>query len=82
MQEFNDALLRACKRYPSLRVYDWAGEVKNGWFNSEGIHFTSAGYRQRARASPRRWHAPIHAASRPPLTASCIPSDRTGFRIR
>jgi lysophospholipase L1-like esterase len=48
MQKFNDALVQACKRYPNLRVYDWASEVKDNWFSSDGIHFTSAGYRQRA----------------------------------
>ena len=31
-----------------MRVYDWAAVVKNGWFISDGMHFTSAGYAARA----------------------------------
>lgn len=48
MQNFNRALVRACKRYPNLRVYDWAGEVKQAWF-LDGVHYTEAGYIERAR---------------------------------
>jgi hypothetical protein len=49
MKEWDSALLRACARYPSMRVYDWADVVKTKWFISDGIHFTSAGYAARAR---------------------------------
>jgi hypothetical protein len=49
MQKWNAALMRACGRYPSMRVYDWAAQVKNPWFISDGIHFTTPGYRERAR---------------------------------
>jgi hypothetical protein len=31
-----------------MRVYDWASVVKNNWFISDGIHFTSRGYEARA----------------------------------
>jgi hypothetical protein len=31
-----------------MRVYDWASVVKNSWFISDGIHFTSRGYAARA----------------------------------
>ncbi|MFT3661891.1 MAG: acyltransferase family protein [Gordonia sp. (in: high G+C Gram-positive bacteria)] len=48
MQRFNRALIRACKRYPNLRVYDLAGETHQSWFD-DGVHFTSAGNVQRAR---------------------------------
>ncbi|MEP9414231.1 acyltransferase family protein [Gordonia sp. VNQ95] len=47
MQRFNKALLRACKRYPNLRLYNWAAEARPDWF-SDGIHYTPAGYIQRA----------------------------------
>ncbi|WLP90300.1 acyltransferase family protein [Gordonia sp. NB41Y] len=47
MQQFDKALLRACKRYPNLRLYDWAAEAQPGWF-SDGIHYTPAGYTERA----------------------------------
>ena len=49
MQGWNAALVAACGRYPHLRIYDWAGEVEDGWFQDDGIHFTSYGYAERAR---------------------------------
>jgi len=49
MQAFDQALLKACSRYPDLRVYDWRAEVQDSWFVDDGIHFTSAGYAQRSR---------------------------------
>jgi peptidoglycan/LPS O-acetylase OafA/YrhL/lysophospholipase L1-like esterase len=48
MQAWDAALLRACARYPNMRVYDWAAAVKNRWFIDDGVHFTSAGYAARA----------------------------------
>ena len=48
MQKFSDAAIAACDRYPNLRVYDWRTEVKDGWFISDGIHFSTSGYRERA----------------------------------
>jgi hypothetical protein len=49
MQKWNDALLKAAERYPNMRIYDWRRQVQNDWFISDGIHFTSAGYKQRAK---------------------------------
>jgi peptidoglycan/LPS O-acetylase OafA/YrhL len=49
MQKWNAALTRACGRYPNMRVYDWAAEVKNAWFIPDGIHFGTPGYRERSR---------------------------------
>ena len=46
MRGFNQALLRACTRYPNLRIYDWAAEAKPNWF-IDGIHYTSLGYTER-----------------------------------
>jgi hypothetical protein len=48
MQGFDDALVKACDRYPDLRVFDWRAEVDDEWFISDGIHYTSSGYRRRA----------------------------------
>jgi lysophospholipase L1-like esterase len=53
MQLWDAALLRACARYPNMRVYDWAAVVKNRWFIADGVHFTSAGYAARARLIAR-----------------------------
>jgi peptidoglycan/LPS O-acetylase OafA/YrhL len=49
MLEWDEALLEACPRHPHMRVYDWAGDVKDAWFIDDGIHFTTPGYRARAR---------------------------------
>ncbi len=49
MQRWNNALLRACARYPNMRVYDWAAAAKKRWFISDGIHYTSPGYAARGR---------------------------------
>jgi len=49
MVEWDQALLQACPRYPNMRVYDWASNVKDTWFIDDGIHFTTPGYRARAR---------------------------------
>jgi len=65
MQLWDQALVKACARYPDMRVYDWASEVNDGWFIDDGVHFTSAGYAERgamianalARAFPRAGHS-------------------------
>jgi peptidoglycan/LPS O-acetylase OafA/YrhL len=49
MKEWDEALLEACDRYPYMRVYDWASEVRDAWFIDDGIHFSSAGYAARGR---------------------------------
>ena len=48
MKEWDEALREACLRYPNMRVYDWASDVKEEWFIDDGIHFTSPGYAARA----------------------------------
>jgi peptidoglycan/LPS O-acetylase OafA/YrhL len=49
MELWNRTLVQACARYPNMRVFDWASATKYGWFISDGTHYTSAGYAQRAR---------------------------------
>ena len=53
MLRWNATLTRACHQYPNLRVFDWAAVARNGWFISDGIHYTSAGYAARARLTAR-----------------------------
>lgn len=48
MVQWNQDLVAACRHYPNMRVYDWADVVKDKWFISDGIHYTSAGYAARA----------------------------------
>lgn len=47
MELWNEALLRACARYPNMRIFDWAAAVQDTWFVADGIHFTSEGYAAR-----------------------------------
>jgi peptidoglycan/LPS O-acetylase OafA/YrhL len=49
MKAWDEALLDACDRYPYMRIYDWAADVKDNWFIPDGIHFTSEGYAARSR---------------------------------
>jgi peptidoglycan/LPS O-acetylase OafA/YrhL len=53
MQKWNDALMRACNEYPNMRVYDWASQLRDGWFISDGIHFTTPGYAERGQRTAR-----------------------------
>jgi len=49
MEKWDEELVAACATYPSMRVYDWASDVKDDWFIEDGIHFTSPGYAARAQ---------------------------------
>lgn len=49
MQAWNAALAEVAARTPNLQVYDWASVVEDAWFQSDGIHYTSAGNVERAR---------------------------------
>ena len=53
MQKWNAALTAAARTYPNLRIYDWASDARDSWYISDGIHFTSAGYRARAHLIAR-----------------------------
>jgi hypothetical protein len=48
MQSWTQALTVACTRHPKMRVYDWAREVHDEWFATDGIHYNGAGCRERA----------------------------------
>jgi lysophospholipase L1-like esterase len=75
MQEWNHALLRACARYPNMRVFDWAAVAKPQWFISDGIHYTSAGYKVRSRDIARALAEAFPAAGMPsPAPSGGAPS--------
>jgi peptidoglycan/LPS O-acetylase OafA/YrhL len=48
MEQWDQALLQDCSKYPNMRVYDWASAVKDKWFIPDGIHYYSPGYAARA----------------------------------
>lgn len=49
MRAWNDALRQACRARRNMWVYDWAGDVRDGWFGSDGIHYGTPGYVTRSR---------------------------------
>jgi hypothetical protein len=49
MQAWDQALTTAAAKYPNIEVYDWAAVAQDAWFQTDRIHYTSAGYAQRAR---------------------------------
>ena len=49
MQIWDRTLEDTCASYPNMRIFDWASAVNDGWFISDGVHFTSEGYAERAR---------------------------------
>jgi peptidoglycan/LPS O-acetylase OafA/YrhL/lysophospholipase L1-like esterase len=74
MLMWNRALTQACAGFPNMRVYDWASAAQDGWFISDGIHYTSAGYAARAhliaQALSTAFPAPGSAHAGQP--ASCL----------
>jgi peptidoglycan/LPS O-acetylase OafA/YrhL len=79
MQLWNVALLRACSRYPNMRVFNWAAFARPQWFISDGIHYTSAGYAARsnliatalAYAFPRT-RPPVRPLAGAPSSPGCL----------
>jgi peptidoglycan/LPS O-acetylase OafA/YrhL/lysophospholipase L1-like esterase len=51
MQDWNRTVVDACAEYPNVRVFDWASLAEDSWYISDGTHYTSEGYRHRARLS-------------------------------
>jgi lysophospholipase L1-like esterase len=58
MKAWDKTLLAECARYPNMRIYNWAKDVKDEWFIDDGIHFTSPGYAARSELIA---HALAHA---------------------
>jgi hypothetical protein len=51
MRHWNHTIVDACAKYPNMRVFDWASLAEQSWYISDGTHYTSEGYRHRARLS-------------------------------
>jgi hypothetical protein len=49
MARWDQTLLTECPKYPNMRVFNWAAEAEKKWYISDGIHFTSIGYKHRAK---------------------------------
>jgi hypothetical protein len=70
MQRWNEHLLAACRRYPTMRIYDWAAHAKRRWFIPDGIHYYSPGYVARNHDIAKGL---VHAFPQTrPRSASCL----------
>ncbi len=74
MEGWDEELVRACPRYPNMRVYNWAADVKNAWFIEDGIHFTSPGYAARAELIAQALAHAFPAKGKSPDGAKCVVS--------
>ena len=49
MAKWDRTLLAACRRYPNMRVLDWAALAQHKWFIPDGVHYTTLGYEHRTK---------------------------------
>jgi len=49
-QGWDRALVAALRKYPNMRIFNWAAVAQPSWFLPDGIHYNSNGCAQRARA--------------------------------
>lgn len=71
MQLWNSALEDACSEYPNMRIFDWASHTEEDWFIEDGTHYTSEGYRHRARLTANGL-AHAFPASGDEKSSSCV----------
>jgi hypothetical protein len=74
MKKWDETLEAGCLRYPNMRIYNWAGDVKDAWFISDGIHFTSPGYAARAALIAQALAHAFPAKGSSPSGAKCVVS--------
>jgi hypothetical protein len=72
MKKWDEELEKACLRYPTMRIYNWAADVKNAWFINDGIHFTSPGYAARAELIAHALAHAFPAKGKSPSGAECV----------
>ena len=69
MELWDRTLVQACAGYPNMRVFDWASATRDDWFISDGTHYTSEGYAQRARLTA---DALVHAFPASGKSPGCV----------
>jgi peptidoglycan/LPS O-acetylase OafA/YrhL len=74
MKEWDEQLETACLRYPNMRIYNWAADVKDAWFINDGIHFTSPGYAARAELIAKALGHAFPEKGKSPGGAQCVVS--------
>ena len=70
MQRWNRDLIASCRRFPTMRVFDWPAHAKQRWFITDGIHYTSPGYVHRTHLIARALAKAFPAHQSP--SASCV----------
>jgi peptidoglycan/LPS O-acetylase OafA/YrhL len=70
MQRWNRALVASCRRYPTMRVFDWAARARQQWFISDGIHYTSPGYKRRTHLIAQALAAAFPTGGQ--MSGSCV----------
>lgn len=76
MRRWDNDLVAACSKYPTMRVFDWAAHAKPSWFIPDHIHYTPQGYIQRTRAIA---HALVKAFPRSQVTGATGPPIARAF---
>ncbi len=74
MKKWDGELEKACLRYPNMRIYNWAADVKESWFINDGIHFTSPGYAARGYLIAHALAHAFPAKGESPGGAHCVVS--------
>ena len=69
MEKWNQTLEDNCDKYQNMRVFDWASLTKDDWFIEDGTHYTSEGYRHRARLTA---NGLAHAFPASGESSSCV----------
>ncbi len=72
MELWDRTLLQACAKYPNMRVFDWASLANDRWFISDGLHYTSTGYAQRARLTAAALVHAFPASGRGGSSPGCV----------
>jgi peptidoglycan/LPS O-acetylase OafA/YrhL len=70
MRQWNRALLAACERFRTMRVFDWAARAKQRWFIPDGLHYGTPGSERRAHLIPQAMAAAFPARGQP--SPSCV----------
>ena len=75
MQKWNDALMQACRKYPPCASTTGRARSRASWYISDGIHFTSLGYRERAHRIAQALAVAAPAEGTPPGSCLVVPAD-------
>jgi peptidoglycan/LPS O-acetylase OafA/YrhL len=70
MRLWNRALLAACPRHPSMRIFDWAAVARPAWFIRDALHYNSVGSARRSQLIAQALVAAFPEGTNP--SSSCV----------